>query len=208
MSRDSSFTRFGAFCATAAGLLGLAYSIAFSLYLHDPTRGSAYASSLLLLAGGLVSTAAFTAIYERLRHADPALALWGFVLALVGAFGAALHGGYDLANLANPPAVLASDVPSSVDPRGLGTFALTGLALAVVGVLVLRDGVLPRRLGWLAFLSAGLLVFVYVGRLVILNPKSPGLLAAAVLVGYVVNPVWFVWAGRVLGRGDARRVST
>jgi hypothetical protein len=34
--------------------------------------------------------------------------------------------------------------------------------------------------------------------LVILNPKSPGLLAAAVLVGFVVNPLFFVWLGLVL----------
>jgi len=80
------------------------------------------------------------------------------VLALVRAFGATLHGGYDLA------------------------------------VLILRGGAFPRPLGYLAFLSAALLVFVYVGRLVILNPKSPGLLAGAVLAGYVVDPVWFVWA--------------
>ena len=200
MSHESSFIRFGAVCAVAAGVLGLGYSISFSLYLNSPSRGTAYADALLLLAGGLISTAAFTGVYERLRQTDAPLALWGFVLALVGAFGAAIHGAYDLANLANPPAALASDVPSSVDPRGLGTFALTGLALAVTGVLILRGGLLPRGLGYLGFLSAALLVFVYIGRLVILNPKSPGLLAAAVAVGYVVNPVWFVWLGLALRR--------
>jgi hypothetical protein len=142
----------------------------------------------------------FTALYERLRETDTALALWGFILALAGALGAALHGGYDLANLANPPKVLAADVPSSVDPRGLGTFALTGLALAVTGVLVVRGRRLPRGLGRLAFLGAALLVFVYVGRLLILDPKSPGLLAAAVLSGYVVNPLWFCWLGLALHR--------
>jgi hypothetical protein len=200
MSHDLSFIRFGGLCAVAAGLIGLGYSISFSLYLHSPSRGTAYADAVLLLAGGLISTAAFTAVYERLRKTDAPLALWGFVLALVGAFGAALHGGYDLANLANPPASLAGDVPSSVDPRGLGTFALTGLALAVTGVLILRGGLLPRGLGYLAFLSAALLVYVYIGRLVILDPKSPGLLAGAVAVGYVVNPIWFVWLGLVLRR--------
>ena len=207
MSHDSSFARFGALCAVAAGLTGFGYSTSFSLYLNDPSRGTAYADSILLLLGGLLSTVAFTAVYELLRKTDAALALWGFVLALGGAFGAMLHGAYDLANLANPPASLANDVPSAVDPRGLATFALTGVALAVTGVLVPRGGLLPRGLAYLAFLSAGLLVFVYIGRLVILNPKSPGLLAAAVFVGFVVNPVWFVWLGLVLGR-SARTPST
>ena len=52
----------------------------------------------------------------------------------------------------------------------------------------------------MALLSAALLVFVYIGRLVILDPKSPGLLAAAVFVGFVVNPAWFVWLGLTLWR--------
>ena len=203
MDEGSTAAGFGPFCAAAAGLVGLAYSISFSLYLHAPGRGTAYADSIFLLAGGLVSTGAFTAIYARIRSTEPSLALWGYVLALVGAFGATLHGGYDLANLANPPASLATDLPSSVDPRGLGTFALTGVALAVIGVLILRGGAFPRPLGYLAFLSAALLVFVYVGRLVILNPKSPGLLAGAVLAGYVVDPVWFVWAAFSLRRAPA-----
>ena len=203
MGEGTTGAGFGPLCAVAAGLLGLAYSISFTLYLHSPSRGSAYADSIFLLAGGLVSTGAFTAIYARTRDTEPTLALWGYVLALIGAFGAALHGGYDLANLANPPASLANDVPSSVDPRGLGTFALTGLALAVIGVLILRGGAFPRPLGYLAFVSAALLVFVYVGRLVILNPKSPGLLAGAVLAGYVVDPVWFVWVALSLRRARA-----
>ena len=33
-----------------------------------------------------------------------------------------------------------------------------------------------------------------------LNPKSPGLLTASVLVGFLLNPIWFVWLGLVLGR--------
>jgi len=198
MNRDSTFGSFGAFGAVGAGLIGFAYSTSFSLYLHSPSRGTAYANALLLLAGGLVSTAVFTAVYERLRQTDPALALWGYVLALVGAFGAALHGGYDLANLANPPASVASDLPNSVDPRGLGTFALTGLALAVTGILILRGAPLPRGLAYMAFLSAALLVFVYIGRLVILNPKNPALLTCAVVDGFVVNPIWFIWLGLVL----------
>jgi hypothetical protein len=206
LTTDSSFTRFGALCAAAAGLAGLGYSISFSLYLHAPGRGTAYADALLLLAGGLVSTAAFTAVYERLRHVDPALALWGYVLGLAGALGAALHGGYDLANLANPPASVASDAPSAVDPRGLATFALTGLALAVTGALILRRGPLPRGLAYLGFAAAALLVFVYGGRLVVLDPKSPALLTAAVLAGYLASPGWFGWLAFELWRGRPGRV--
>ncbi len=187
----------------AAGPVGFAYSLAFVVYLHDGSRGAAYADNLLLLGGGLLTTAALTALYERLRAVDAGFALWGYVLGLAGALGGAMHGAYDLANLVKPPATLASDVPNAVDPRGLGTFALTGLALGVAGVLIVRGAGLPRRLGQLGLVSSVLLLVVYVGRLVILNPKSPGLLTAAVAVGFVTNPVWFVWLGLVLRRPAA-----
>jgi hypothetical protein len=49
-----------------------------------------------------------------------------------------------------------------------------------------------------ALLGAALLVFIYVGRLVILNPRSPALHAAAVLSGFIVNPAWFIWLGSAL----------
>jgi hypothetical protein len=49
----------------------------------------------------------------------------------VAALGAAIHGGYDLANLINLPASAAAlpDLPSQVDPRGLLTFGVMGLGL-------------------------------------------------------------------------------
>ena len=56
---------------------------------------------MLLLAGGLLTSATYTAVYQRVRETDAALALWGFLFAVFGSFGAAMHGAYDLANLAN-----------------------------------------------------------------------------------------------------------
>ena len=203
IARVPAFQRFAGLCALLAAPVGIGYSAAFIVYLHNASRGAAYADDLLLLTGGLLSTAVFTALFERLRATDEALALWGYVLALAGAFGSMLHAGYDLANLVKPPASLASDVPSATDPRGLGTFALTGLALSVTGCLILRSRQLPVLLGYLAFLAAALLVFVYVGRLVILDPNSPGLHAAAVIAGFVVNPLFYLWLGLELWRGGA-----
>jgi hypothetical protein len=40
-----------------------------------------------------------------------------------------------------------------------------------------------------------LFVYVYVGRLTILNPKNPAVLIPAVLSGFVVNPLVYVWLG-------------
>jgi hypothetical protein len=197
---SGTFERFGGACAVLAGLAGFAYSTAFVIYLHDGSRGAVYADSILLLVGGLVSIVAFVAVYGRLRATDEGFALVGLLAAFAGAYGAMAHGAYDLANLVKPPAVLAADVPSSTDPRGLATFALTGVAVAIAAFLIVRGRALPVRLGYLGLLGAALLVFVYVGRLVILDPTSPGLHAAAVISGFVVNPVWFVWLGTTLLR--------
>ena len=145
------------------------------IYLHNASRGSAYTDDVLLLVGGLLATTAFVAVYGRVRAVDEGFALLGLLLAFAGAFGSMTHGAYDLANLVKPPASLAADVPSSTDPRGLGTFALMGVAVAIASMLVLRGGGLPRRLAYLGFVAAALLVFVYVGRVVILNPHDTAL---------------------------------
>jgi hypothetical protein len=198
--QPQSFERFAGVCALVAGLTGFAYSTAFVIYLDNSSRSAAYVSSLLLAIGAVLSTAVFTGLYGRLRETDASFALWGFVLALAGALGAALHGAYDLANLANPPEADTTGLPSASDPRGFGTFALTGLALAVTGFLILRGRRLPRGLGYTAFVAAALLVYVYVGRLTILNPKSGAILPFAVISGFVVNPLWYAWLGLSLRR--------
>jgi len=202
------FERFGGMCAVLAGIAGFGYSTAFVIYLHNASRRAAYVDDVLLLAGGLLSIAAFVAVYGRLRSTDEGFALVGLLLAFAGAYGAMSHGAYDLANLVKPPASLAGDLPSSTDPRGLGTFGLVGLAMAIASLLIVRGRELPEPLGYLGFVGAALLVFVYVGRLVILNPRSPGLHAAAVVSGFLVNPAWFIWLGLTLLHTPPPRRST
>jgi hypothetical protein len=196
------FEQFSGLCAGLAGLAGLGYSTAFVVYLHDGSRGAAYVDDVLLILGGLLATAAFVAIYGRLRATDEGFALLGLLLAFAGALGSMTHGAYDLANLVKPPASLAADVPSSTDPRGLGTFALIGVSVAIASMLILRGGALPRGLAYLGLVAAALLIFVYVGRLVILNPRSTGLHTAAVISGFLVNPAWFLWLGGKLWYGQ------
>ena len=76
-------------------------------------------------------------------------------------------------------------------------------ALAVFSLLAVRGGGLPRRLAYLAMVAAALLISVYVGRLVIFNPKSAGVLPFAVVLGFVVNPLLYLWLGLTLLRGRA-----
>jgi hypothetical protein len=184
---------------------GVGYAIAFVITVGSAPRAASYASSLFLLAGGLVSLVVMIALYQRLRLPDPSFALLGLLLGVAGALGSSIHGGFDLAVLVKRPAY--SDVyfpANTVDPRGLLTFGFTALALLVIAYLILRGGAaLPRRLGHLGLLGGILLIVVYFGRLIVLNPKNPGLLTAVVLSGFIVNPVWFLWVARILWRGES-----
>jgi hypothetical protein len=109
-----------------------------------------------------------------------------------------VHGGYDLANAIHPPASLPADAPNAIDPRGLLTFGVTGLALLLIGVLV------GEGRGWLAYLAGALLVVVYLARLIVLSPTSLVVLGPAALAGFIVNPAFYIWLGLWLRRRPER----
>ena len=196
------FERLAGLAAVAVGIGGLAYSIAFLILLYrGAPRAADVLTNVFLLVGGILASGVFVAIYERFRPADPGFALWAFLLGGLSALGSAAHGGYDLANIVRKPKTLDADLPNATDPRGFATFGLTALAIALVSVLVVRVGLLPRALAYLGLLACALLLVIYFGRLVIFNPKSPGLLTVALLTGFVVNPAWYAWLGLELWRG-------
>jgi hypothetical protein len=122
------------------------------------------------------------------------------LLGIAGALGSAVHGGYDLANAINPPPAIP-DLPNPVDPRGLLTFGVAGAALFIVAWLILRGGQFSKGLGYLACFSAVLLVALYLGRLIILEPTSSVSLVPALLNGFLVNPALYNWLGLAVLRG-------
>jgi hypothetical protein len=192
---SSTYERFAGLCAVLAGVFGFLYSVAFVIL------RSTSLSALFLLLAGLVGTAALVAVYARLRETDQSFALWALLLGVVGAMGSVLHGGYDLANALNPPASVNLDLPSQIDPRGMLTFGVAGLALWVMAWLILRGGQLPRGLGYLGYVTAALLIIIYLARLIVLDATSPLVLVPALLAGFVASPVWYVWLGLNLWRG-------
>lgn len=206
VSRDTaSVESLAGTLAVLAGLAGLAYSLAFlGLVVAGLAPGpGGVIASLMLLLGGLLSSFVLLVVYERVRPAGPMLARWALALGLAGALGAALHGGYDLANAINPPTsdpIALANLPSPIDPRGLLTFGTSGLGAFGVALLIRRGGTLPRGLGTLGMVAAVLLVLTYLGRLVILTPTNPLVAGPAGLVGLIVNPAWYIWLGRELRR--------
>ncbi len=194
--RSIAFERFAAICAILAGVAGLLYAVSFIIL-----RSALY-SSLFLTLLGLLATPALVALYYRVRQSDTAFATWALVLALAGAVGTAVHGGYDLAynvNVpANPPPASIAALPSQVDPRGLLTFGLAGAGLFVLSWLIVRSKILPTGIGYLGYVSAILLVILYLGRLIVLDPGQPVILIPAILNGFILSPIWYVWLGVAL----------
>jgi hypothetical protein len=193
--RASPFERFAGLAAILAGVLGLLYAIAF-VSLQNQLL---YSTCLLL--GGLFTSAALVALYRRLGSADPDFALWALLLGILASAGSLVHGGYDLANALNPPATASLDLPFQVDPRGLLTFAVAGISIFVFAWLITSSRILPPALGYLGFVSALLLIVIYLGRLIIVDPSSPLILGPAALEGFIINPIWYIWLGIVLRSG-------
>ena len=193
-TQTSPFERFAGLSAILAGIIGLLYSISFVILKNDVLI------ALFLMLGGVLSTAVLVAVYNRLKETDATFALWALLLSIAGAFGAIIHGGYDLANAINPTSVNVSlaNLPSAIDPRGLLTFGVAGLGVFVIAWLMGRGGQFPRGLSYWGYLLAVLLVVLYLGRMFILDPKNPIVLVDALLSGFIVNPVWYVWLGIVL----------
>jgi hypothetical protein len=184
-----TFNRLAGMAGVAAGLAGLLYSIAF-VVLKEPLY-----YSIMLMVGGLATVALMVALYLNLRHVEPGAAQLGLLVGVFAALGSVIHGGYDLSNAINPPAAANADLPSQVDPRGLLTFGLAGLALFAFSWLITRSDRLPRGLGYAGYLLAALLVVIYLARLIVLDPGNLIVLLPAAATGFIVNPLWNIWAG-------------
>ena len=197
--KPTTFERLAGVSAILAGAVGLLYSVSFVILRNG------LLSALFLLLGGLLSLVALVALFNRLSEVDPGVAILGLILGSAGALGAAVHGSYDLANAINPPsanALALADLPSQIDPRGFLTFGAAGLALFVAAYLIGHDARMPGYLAPLTYVLAVLLLIVYLGRLIVLNPASPLVLLPAALTGFIVNPLWYVLLGLALRQGQ------
>jgi hypothetical protein len=203
----TSFEKFAGGCTIAAGVVNFLYAVAFVIVARSNPALGGLLSSLFLLASGLLVTTMVVALYERLRAGDAAFALWALLLGLVGALGAAIHGGYDLGNAINPPAIGAeltaglAALPSQIDPRGLTTFGVMGLALLVFTWLMNRTAEFPKGLIYLGYAFAALFIILYLARLIVFDPTNLLLLVPVLVTGFVVNPAWHIWLGFELRRG-------
>ena len=199
LTTSKTFERFAGLSAVLVGIGSVAYSAAFVLAVRADSRAAVVVTAVLLLLGGLLTMPVMVALHQRLRAADQGFALWALLLGVLGSLGSAIHGGFGLAKIVGPP-TLPTEIPNPVDPRGLLTFGVVGLALVVFAALIRQGGGLPRALGWVGAATGVLLVLVYLGRLILFDPNNPVLLGVAALTGVIANPVFFIWLGVVLRR--------
>jgi hypothetical protein len=201
----SGVERFASLCAMLAGISGFLYSISF-VFLKNGLL-----LALFLLLGGLLATVALTALYSRVRAVETTLAHLAWVLGMAGALGAAIHGGYDLANVINPPAqnyaLVIANLPNSIDPRGLLTFGVAGLGFLAFAWLMGRSSSFSPSMSYLTYLLAILLIILFISRLIILDTRNPLIVVVGSLSGFIVNPLWYLWLGATLSQGSKKPTS-
>ena len=203
MSASNSFQRFGGLCAFLAGIFGFLYSVAFIVVARSNVQLGGLLASLFLLLGGLSASAALTALFQRVQTTDEGLATWGRALAMAGAVGSIIHGGYDLANAIHVPEsdpLNLANLPNAVDPRGLLTFGVAGVGLIIAAGLMVRSKNLPTNLGYLGYILGIVLVVIYLARLIILDATNPVVVITVVITGFILNPIWNIWLGISLRR--------
>ena len=193
----TSFERFAGWTAVLAGVSSFLYSVCFIVLQNNLLSG------LFLMLGGLFSAGALTGLYQRLRGTESGFALLGFLLAVSAALGSAIHGGYDLANALHPPTSLMPDLPNPIDPRGLLTFGIAGLGILIFSWLMTKEMNFPKTLGYLGMLSAVLMIILYLGRLIVLQATSLVIVVPALLEGFILNPIWYIWLGLMLLRSQS-----
>ena len=195
----NSFERFAGLCSLAVAFGALAFSAIFAVIVGGSSQGKPFFA--LLLGGAILSVPVLVAIFQRLRETDEAFALTAFVFGLGGALGGVLHGGYELAALQTPPAEGYYPGLESVT-KGILRYGSSGLALVLVGWLILRGARLPRVLGYLGIFGGALLVLIYFGRLYdFITPASHTSLIPPFLYGFIVHPIFYGTLGVVLWRG-------
>lgn len=184
-----------------AGISGFLYAYSFIILPRSNPTMAAFFSGLFLLTSGLFAIKVIIAVYLRVREFNSGYAIFALNMSLFGAFGMIIHGGYDLANTINPPNLnlpnLAS-LPSQIDPRGLLSFGVMSMGLFINSWLLKMDKRFPKTLALVGTVSAAFLLILYLGRLILLAPTHPVILYSAIINGFIVSPLWYIWLGYVL----------
>ncbi len=196
--KEKRFEEFAASVAILNGLLAFLYAFTFIVLARSLPELSNLLSPFFLMVGGLLTTAVMVELHQQLRKVNGGFALWALIIGSLGAAGAMIHGGFDLANAIHVPdstPAYQANLPNPVDPRGLMTFGLSGVALLVWSWLLSKAGGYSKQLVRTGYLLSALLILLYLARLVLLRPAHPIVVGLAIPTGLIVNPLWYLWLG-------------
>ena len=228
--QDRAFDRLGAAAAAAIAALSLVYAAAYLVVAPSPQRGSDVAAfmrsylahpaglriaSACLLLSGLASGPAFVALAARARGHAPRAAAYASIAGVGAGLLTAAHGLGDLiandrlahryasGDAATRAAIdVQRSLPSATDPRGLATFAVSGLAVLALGV-ALRPS--SGRLGLLGAVLGADLVLLFAATAIGIGPL---VLVAGGLASVVLGPAFWLGAARLLAaREPARKLA-
>jgi hypothetical protein len=223
---DRAFDQLAAAAAAAIAALSLVYAAAYLVVAPSAQRGAdvdafmrSYLAhpaglriaSICLLLSGLASGPAFVALAARVREHAPRAAAYASIAGVTAGLVTAAHGLGDLIaddRLAHRYAAgdaatrAAVDVqralPSAIDPRGLATFAASGLALLALGLALRgREG----RLGTVGVVLGADLVLLFAATALGIHPL---VLLTGGLASVLLGPVFWLAAARVLARPASR----
>ncbi|HEY4688675.1 MAG TPA: hypothetical protein VIK33_05135 [Anaerolineae bacterium] len=186
------FGRFGGMSAIIVGALSILYAIFYLVIAPRAAYVGTLGSWLILGASGIFTSAAFVALYTRMKSASEGQALWAALLGVGSSFATLAHGAYE-ALLVSPSTSAPS--PSQTDPAGLASFFVVGIVTFAFAQLIVRSGVLPRNLGYLGMFNSLLLVILFFANVA---SAQTLILISGGLTSVIVGPIWWVWLGREL----------
>jgi hypothetical protein len=201
----NSFGRFGGYNAILVGVLSILYAVFFLINSRsDPFIGGA-GSWLILAISGIFSSAAYVAVYQRLKDkADGGYALWALLLGVIASYITLTHGAYEAQLVFAAQSASGADkaileaaiaMRSEMDPAGLSAFFIVGVVALVFNWLFLQTSAFSKNLAYLGLANAGLLIvlfFATAGRINMLVLVSGG------LTSVIAGPIWWIWLGRSL----------
>ena len=188
---QDSFDRFGGLSAILVGLLSILYAVFFLVVSQQAKIIGSLGSWLILGGSGIFSSAAFVALYRRLRSVSEGQALWALLVGVGSSLATLMHGAFEAMLVgAGQTAGL-----SQVDPAGLASFFLLGLVAFAFSHLILRGGAFPPRLGYLGMLQAALVIILFFANVA---GGQTVILISGGLASVIVGPIWWIGLGREL----------
>ncbi len=200
------FEKFAGACGFLAGLSVFLFAVSFFGIESAYQALGVWLSGLFLMLTGFFLTVLLIGIYARLRETDAAYALWGMLIGFFGAIAVLIDGSYTLAAAisspgSSPSMMAAGAAPSAADPRGLLSLGLLGISFFIVSWLVIEGGQFPRAISYWGYVTAIAIVYLFIARLIIVNPTYLSIMVPALAAGFILLPGWYMWLGIDLMRG-------